>query len=130
MRLPTCWTTSSGRLDDPTSGMADRLRHGPAPPVQRRPSSPRGAGSGTGRTASNIAGATDRALARETHNIVAVKAASRDFAQIMASRRDRPTGFRVPSGDDALTLPLIALGADGIISLVTNEAPDLMVKLT
>jgi len=59
-----------------------------------------------------------------------VKEASGDLAQIMAILRDRPPGFRVLSGDDALTLPLIALGADGIISVVSNEAPDLMVKLT
>src|SRR6184192_4545145 len=83
-----------------------------------------------GRTASNIAAATALTLARETHNIVAVKEASGDFAQIMAILRDRPPGFRVLSGDDAVTLPLIALGADGIISVVSNEAPDLMVKLT
>src|SRR2546427_5924311 len=49
-----------------------------------------------------------------THNIVAVKEASGDFAQIMAILRDRPPGFRVLSGDDAVTVPLIALGADGI----------------
>src|SRR3989442_6809790 len=48
----------------------------------------------------------------------------------MAILRDRPPGFRVLSGDDAVPLPLIALGADGIISVVSNEAPDLMVKLT
>lgn len=83
-----------------------------------------------GRTASNIAAATALTLARETHNIVGVKEASGDFAQIMAILRDRPPGFRVLSGDDAVTLPLIALGADGIISVVSNEAPDLMVKLT
>ncbi len=67
-----------------------------------------------GRTASNIAAATALTLARETNNIVA----------------ERPPGFRVLSGDDAVTLPLIALGADGIVSVVSNEAPDLMVRLT
>src|SRR2546427_2680260 len=56
-----------------------------------------------GRTASNIAAATALTLARETHNIVAVKEASGDFAQIMAILRDRPPGFRVLSGDDAVT---------------------------
>jgi len=83
-----------------------------------------------GRTASNIAAATALALARETANVVAVKEASGDLAQIMAILRDRPPGFRVLSGDDGLTLPLIALGADGIVSVVSNEAPDLMVQLT
>lgn len=83
-----------------------------------------------GRTASNITAATTLALARETDNIVGVKEASGDLAQIMAILRDRPPGFRVLSGDDATTLPLIALGAEGIVSVVSNEAPDLMVRLT
>ena len=82
-----------------------------------------------GRTASNLAAATTLALAREVENIVGVKEASGDLAQIMAILRDRPAGFRVLSGDDAVTLPLIALGADGIVSVVSNEAPDLMVNL-
>jgi len=47
-----------------------------------------------------------------------------------AGLRDRPAGFRVLSGDDAVTLPLIALGADGIVSVVSNETPDLMANLT
>src|SRR5213592_808812 len=48
----------------------------------------------------------------------------------MAILRDRPAGFRVLSGDDAVTLPLIALGADGIVSVESNETPDLMTNLT
>src|SRR5438270_13403991 len=48
----------------------------------------------------------------------------------MAILRDRPAGFRVLSGDDAVTLPLIALRADGIVPVVSNEAPDLMANLT
>src|SRR5438552_2482448 len=83
-----------------------------------------------GRTASNLAAATTLALAREVDNIVGVKEASGDLAQIMAILRDRPAGFRVLSGDDAVTLPLIALGADGIVSVVSNETPDLMTNLT
>ena len=83
-----------------------------------------------GRTASNIAATTTLALAREVENIVGVKEASGDLAQIMAILRDRPAGFRVLSGDDAVTLPLIALGADGIVSVVSNETPDLMTNLT
>jgi len=82
-----------------------------------------------GRTASNLAAATTLALAREVENIVGVKEASGDLGQIMAILRDRPAGFRVLSGDDAVTLPLIALGADGIVSVVSNEAPDLMANL-
>lgn len=82
-----------------------------------------------GRTASNIAAPTVLTLAARHDNIVAVKEASGDFAQIMAILRDRPEGFRVLSGDDAVTLPLVALGAEGIISVAANEAPDLMTRL-
>jgi 4-hydroxy-tetrahydrodipicolinate synthase len=82
-----------------------------------------------GRTSSNIQAATTLKLAREVSNIVAIKEASGDLAQIMAILRDRPAGFRVLSGDDAVTLPLMALGADGIVSVVSNEAPDLMARL-
>jgi 4-hydroxy-tetrahydrodipicolinate synthase len=83
-----------------------------------------------GRTSSNIAAPTVLALARDFPNVVAVKEASGDFAQIMAILRGRPPGFLVLSGDDAVTLPLIALGADGIVSVASNEVPDLMVALT
>lgn len=83
-----------------------------------------------GRTASNIEAPTVHELAKTTENIVAVKEASGNLAQIMTILRDRPAGFRVLSGDDAITLPLIALGAEGIISVVSNEVPDLMSRLT
>src|SRR5439155_1248991 len=83
-----------------------------------------------GRTASNITAATTLALARETDNVVGTKEASGDLAQIMAILRDRPPDFRVLSGDDAVTLPLVALGADGVVSVVSNEVPDLMARLT
>jgi 4-hydroxy-tetrahydrodipicolinate synthase len=82
-----------------------------------------------GRTASNISAATTLALARDVDNIVATKEASGDLAQIMAILRERPAGFRLLSGDDAVTLPLIALGAEGIVSVVANEVPDLMSRL-
>lgn len=83
-----------------------------------------------GRTSSNIAAATVLKLARDCENIVAVKEASGDLAQIMAILRGRPANFRVLSGDDAVTLPLIALGADGIVSVAANEIPDLMSQMT
>lgn len=83
-----------------------------------------------GRTGSNIESATLLSLARSVENIVAVKEASGNLSQIMAILRERPAGFRVFSGDDAITLPLIALGADGIISVVSNEVPDLMSRMT
>jgi 4-hydroxy-tetrahydrodipicolinate synthase len=79
-----------------------------------------------GRTGSNINAQTTLKLAREVENIVAVKEASGDLSQMMAILRERPENFRVFSGDDALTYPLIALGADGLISVASNEAPTLM----
>ncbi|MBA3441011.1 MAG: 4-hydroxy-tetrahydrodipicolinate synthase [Pyrinomonadaceae bacterium] len=82
-----------------------------------------------GRTACNITAATTLRLAREVENIVAVKEASGNMSQIMAILHERPTGFRVLSGDDALCFPLLALGADGVISVVSNEAPDLMSQM-
>ena len=82
-----------------------------------------------GRTSSNITAATALRLARDVENIVAVKEASGDLSQIMAILRGRPENFRVLSGDDALTLPMIALGADGVISVASNETPDLMARL-
>lgn len=82
-----------------------------------------------GRTGSNIEAPTVLALARETENIRAVKEASGNLSQIMTILRERPEGFRVLSGDDALTLPLMALGAEGIISVASNEVPDLVSRL-
>lgn len=82
-----------------------------------------------GRTSSNIAAPTALRLARDAENIVAVKEASGDLSQIMAILRERPENFRVLSGDDALTLPMIALGADGVISVASNETPGLMARM-
>jgi 4-hydroxy-tetrahydrodipicolinate synthase len=78
-----------------------------------------------GRTASNIETKTMLRLA-EIRNIVAVKEASGNLGQIMDIIRDAPKDFRVLSGDDALTLAIIALGGHGIVSVVSNETPDLM----
>ncbi len=83
-----------------------------------------------GRTASNITAATTLTLARERANIVGTKEASGDLSQIMTILRDRPPNFCVLSGDDAVTLPLIALGADGVVSVASNEVPDAMARLT
>jgi 4-hydroxy-tetrahydrodipicolinate synthase len=82
-----------------------------------------------GRTSSNIAAQTTLRLARDCENIVAVKEASGNLAQIMEILRERPKGFAVLSGDDAVTLPLIALGAEGIVSVASNEIPDLMSQM-
>src|SRR5918993_340284 len=82
-----------------------------------------------GRTSSNIAAPTVLRLAREVENIVAVKEASGNLGQIMEILRGRPEGFRVLSGDDAMTLAMIALGADGLISVASNEAPAEMSRM-
>ena len=66
---------------------------------------------------------TTLALAAECPNIVGVKEASGNMAQVMELLRNRPQGFRVISGDDALTLPMLAMGADGVISVIANALP-------
>lgn len=83
-----------------------------------------------GRTSSNIAAATTLRLARDWENIAAIKEASGNLSQIMEILRERPANFAVLSGDDAVTLPLIALGGDGIVSVASNEIPDLMSQMT
>ena len=83
-----------------------------------------------GRTSSNIAAPTTLKLARDFENIVAVKEASGNLSQIMEILGGRPANFSVLSGDDAVTLPLIALGAQGIVSVASNEIPDLMSRMT
>ena len=76
-----------------------------------------------GRTSSNISAATTLRLAEKHENIVATKEASGNLCQIMEILKSRPRNFRVFSGDDAVTLPLISLGADGLVSVVSNELP-------
>jgi 4-hydroxy-tetrahydrodipicolinate synthase len=83
-----------------------------------------------GRTSSNIAAQTTLRLACDCENIVAIKEASGNFSQIMEILRERTANFAVLSGDDAVTLPLIALGGDGIVSVASNEIPDLMSQMT
>jgi len=76
-----------------------------------------------GRTGSNITADTTIKLATDFSNIIAVKEASGNLDQCMTIIKNKPKNFLVISGDDALTLPLIALGADGIISVVGNAFP-------
>lgn len=76
-----------------------------------------------GRTNSNISAETTLRLANECDNIVAIKEASGNFAQIMRIIKYKPKDFQVISGDDLITLPLIAAGADGVISVVANAYP-------
>lgn len=75
-----------------------------------------------GRTGSNMLAETTLELA-EVKNIVAMKEASGNMEQIMEIIRCKPADFLVLSGDDALTMPLIAAGADGVISVVANSFP-------
>jgi len=82
-----------------------------------------------GRTSSTIAAQTTLRLARDCENIVAVKEASGNLSLIMEILRERPEGFRVVSGDDSFTLAIIALGGDGLISVASNEVPDLMSRM-
>ncbi len=80
------------------------------------------------RTGSNILAETTLALA-EIPNIVAIKEASGNMDQIMEIIRLRKPDFGVISGDDAITMPLIATGADGVISVVANAFPEKFSKM-
>jgi 4-hydroxy-tetrahydrodipicolinate synthase len=82
-----------------------------------------------GRTGSNILPDTLMRLA-EIPNIAGVKEASGDISQIGEICTKAPGKFRIFSGDDSLTLPVIALGGHGIISVASNEAPAMMSKFT
>jgi 4-hydroxy-tetrahydrodipicolinate synthase len=82
-----------------------------------------------GRTGSNISAETTLKLANEVPNIIATKEASGNLDQIMAIIREKPDGFMLLSGDDSLTLPMISLGAEGVISVVSNICPAQMSKL-
>lgn len=75
-----------------------------------------------GRTGCNLEPTTVCRLA-ELPNIIGIKEASGNFNQIMELIRTRPEGFLVLSGDDSFTLPILALGGDGVISVVANEVP-------
>ena len=75
------------------------------------------------RTASNISAETTLRLAEKYENIVATKEASGDYSQVMQIIQNRPKNFKVFSGDDSATLPLISLGADGLVSVCANEIP-------
>lgn len=75
------------------------------------------------RTGSNVTAETVLRIASDCSNIIAVKEASGDLYQCMQIIKNRPKGFLVLSGDDIITLPLMACGADGVISVVANAFP-------
>ncbi|HRY32249.1 MAG TPA: 4-hydroxy-tetrahydrodipicolinate synthase [Bacteroidales bacterium] len=76
-----------------------------------------------GRTGSNMTAATTLRLAYEYGNIIAIKEASGNLAQIMEILKEKPEDFLLISGDDNLTLPMIALGASGVISVTAQVKP-------
>ena len=76
-----------------------------------------------GRTGSNITAATQLKIASDCRNVVASKEASGDMNQILDVIRNKPAGFEVLSGDDSLTLSMIAAGGSGVVSVITNYLP-------
>jgi 4-hydroxy-tetrahydrodipicolinate synthase len=76
-----------------------------------------------GRTGSNVTWQTQVRIAKDFKNIIATKEASGNIEQIMKVIMNRPKGFMVISGDDNLTLPILAAGGHGVISVVANAFP-------
>ncbi len=76
-----------------------------------------------GRTGRNVEAATTLRLASEVDNVAGIKEAGGDMAQCMAILKDAPPNFLVVSGDDALALPQMACGMDGVISVAANAFP-------
>ncbi len=74
------------------------------------------------RTSLNMTAATTVRCARECPNIVAVKEASKDMEQIGEIARTAPAGFQIYSGDDGVTLPMLALGSVGVVSVISHVA--------
>ena len=81
-----------------------------------------------GRTAVTLGSSSILQLAQHPF-IVALKQASADIEALNAVLYDRPAGFAILAGEDALTLPMVAMGADGVISVTSNVAPELMCRL-
>jgi 4-hydroxy-tetrahydrodipicolinate synthase len=75
------------------------------------------------RTGQNITAETQLRIAHDCKNIFATKEASGNFEQAMQIIKNKPDGFMLISGDDAITLPLIACGADGVVSVIANAYP-------
>ena len=76
-----------------------------------------------GRTGTNMTAATTLRLANDFDNIIAIKEASGDMAQIESLIKDKPSDFLVISGDDGVAFPLITQGAAGVISVIGNAFP-------
>ena len=82
-----------------------------------------------GRCGVNMTAETTLQLANDFSNIIGIKEASGNMAQCMEILANRPQGFTVVSGEDALVLPMIALGAQGVISVAANAYPNIMSEL-
>ena len=82
-----------------------------------------------GRTSSNMSSATTLRLAKDFDNIIAIKEASGNLEQVMEIINARPEGFLVISGDDNITLPMIASGGDGVISVSGQGFPEVFTQM-
>lgn len=82
-----------------------------------------------GRTGSNATAETQLRLAEEIPSVVGTKEASGNLNQVADIIAGRPEGFAVYSGDDDLTLPMLALGADGLVSVIANAVPGATSKM-
>ena len=82
------------------------------------------------RTGSNISAETTIRLARDFKNIIGIKEASGNFDQMNQIMRDKPAEFLMISGDDPITLPMVALGGVGVISVVGNVLPHKTSEMT
>lgn len=76
-----------------------------------------------GRTSSNMSAETTLRIARECSNVMGIKEASGNLEQVMQILASRPDGFQVFSGDDALTIPMIYMGAQGVVSVMGQAYP-------
>jgi len=83
-----------------------------------------------GRTGVNMSADTTLRLAHASQKIIATKEASGNFGEIAKILRDKPAGFTVLSGDDSLVVPMIAIGAEGVISVAANVIPKIIADLT
>ncbi|MCC7303197.1 MAG: 4-hydroxy-tetrahydrodipicolinate synthase [Bacteroidia bacterium] len=82
-----------------------------------------------GRTAMNLTAETTLKIAHDFPNIIATKEASGNLEQVMSIIKHKPKNFKVISGDDNLTLPMIACGAEGVISVVANAYPNVFSEM-
>ena len=82
-----------------------------------------------GRTSSNIDADTTLRLAHDSDVFIAIKEAAYDLGQASKILKDKPENFLVLSGDDTIALPLLALGGDGVISVIANALPEHLSKM-